>query len=93
MRSEFEHELMEYRLNMQVRCYGLIIAFQMPEKNNLRPPFNIEKGRELSLRKVELTLDARAESFYKTNVDKFINIYQVLIEKYHFAPNAIYNVD
>ena len=77
------------------------------EKNNIAHKFNKEtksagkdwfynfthRHLELSLRSPKATSVARVCGFNKQPVEKFFTNLEVLIEKFHFTPNNIYNVD
>lgn len=52
-----------------------------------------ERHHELSLRTPESTSMARAKAFTKENVKSFFDLYQSVMDKYHFTPNRIFNLD
>lgn len=53
----------------------------------------MERHRELSLKAPEGMSIARALAFNKTSIDAFFAVYTEAMEKYHFAPDRIYNMD
>lgn len=53
----------------------------------------IERQGNISIRKPEATSLGRATSFNRSNVAKFFNNLTDIMERYHFEPGSIYNVD
>lgn len=84
------------------------LAFDFAEKLSLKYPKTWEKPsmagldwmrgfmkrrKELSIRKPQPTSLARATAFNKFNVASFFGKLKELMNKYHFAPQNIYNMD
>lgn len=83
------------------------LAFQLAERNNIQNDFDKETGMagykwvqnflkrnpKISLRKPEGTSGARAMGFNRVSVAKFFELLTELMDKYHFTPDRIYNVD
>ena len=85
------------------------LAFQFAKINNKKYPEQWEKNQEagsewlctfknkfketISLRKPEGTILGRATSFNRENVMNFFNIYTDILQRHHFDPSRIYNVD
>lgn len=84
------------------------LAFDFAVKLNLKYPKKWEKSsmagldwmrgfmkrrKELSIRKPQPTSLARATAFNKFNVTSFFGKLKALMDKYHFPPQNIYNMD
>lgn len=84
------------------------LAFKMAVKYDLKKPNNwnekkmageewfcsfMKRNSELSIRAAQTTSLHRATSFNRTNVNMFYDNLQVVLDRYHFEPQNIYNVD
>ena len=83
------------------------LAFEIAQANNLHTRFNKEKkvaGKEwlqsfmkrhpeISLRTPQPTSLARASGFNKTQVTRFFNIIEEIIDQHNITPNNIWNMD
>ncbi|GBP26479.1 hypothetical protein EVAR_85981_1 [Eumeta japonica] len=84
------------------------LAYDLAIKYNLKKPESWDRGKmadtdwfsdfvkrnpELSIRCAQATSHQLATSFNRTNVDAFLNNYEKVMEKDHFEPQNIYNMD
>ena len=83
------------------------LAYQLAVRNGLPNSFNKKKEKagkdwlqsfmkrnpELTLRQPEATSAARAMSFNPVNVNKFFDLYESIMDKFHFPPHRIFNCD
>lgn len=83
------------------------LVYEYAENNKINHRFNRDSGlagedwyysfmsrhSELKLRTPEKTSVARAYGFNKQSVNSYFNLLTKLIDKYHFSPSNIYNVD
>lgn len=84
------------------------LAFQLTVKYNLKQPATwlenemageewfrsfMRRNPELSVRAAQATSLARATSFNKTNVEAFYDNLQIVLDRHHYEPQNIYNVD
>lgn len=83
------------------------LAFELAEQNDITNNFNktakmagyywlygfLRRHPEITLREPENTSIARSRSFNKTNVDRFFELYQKLLDNHKFQPHRIFNCD
>lgn len=110
---ELEEEFVQHIRDMETRFFGITLKdlqkliFEFADKNNIKNPFNKEKGiagqkwikgfllrnPQISLRRPENTSAARAQAFNKENISEYFKVLNQILEKYKFPPENIYNVD
>ena len=98
--SKLHHGLSPKQLRLLAYDFAMANNKEMPESWILNQTAGsdwlggfLKRHQMLAIRTLEATSLSRSTSFNKNNVAEFFNNLREVLERYHFSPNDIYNVD